>query len=152
MPRISTASRLQAQAGHPDDCDCCQAAAPAQQNIEELAFLKSACSAAKAGDLDKLRRCIEKQPASVHGDGSGGGPLHRCDAACAGNQSIDHRVLDPFLQHLTWMCAAQVTAATRRSFTPPGRATSTWCDSCCRTVSFEKTPVLQLRVHAHERS
>lgn len=72
MPRISTVSRQPAQKGHPENCDCCKAATPAQQNLEELAFLKSACAAAKAGNIEKLRRCIEKQPSSLHSDGSGG--------------------------------------------------------------------------------
>ena len=40
----------------------------------------SACSAAQNGDVEKLRRCIERNAACVHHDGVGGGsgytPLH----------------------------------------------------------------------------
>jgi Ankyrin repeat len=72
MPRIATGRSDTAQQEHPADCQCCRTAAPAQQSLDELAFTKSACAAAKSGNHEQLKRLIDKQPACVHWDGCGG--------------------------------------------------------------------------------
>ena len=61
------------QAQHPADCDCCAQPTPAGQSIEELDFLRSACTLAQAGNQPRLAAFIEAHPASVNEDGCGGG-------------------------------------------------------------------------------
>ena len=78
MPRIASRTPKVAQQQHPVDCQCCRASAPAQQSLDELAFAKSACAAAKSGDVEKLRRLINKEPRCVHSDGCGG--VRRCES------------------------------------------------------------------------
>lgn len=72
MPRITLGAREAAQQEHPADCQCCRASTPAQQSLDELAFAKSACAAAKSGDVEKLKRLIDREPACVHSDGCRG--------------------------------------------------------------------------------
>jgi len=43
------------------------------QNIEELRFLKSACSAAHKGDVKRLAELIAKHPECISDDGVAGG-------------------------------------------------------------------------------
>ena len=57
---------------HPENCDCCVRPLPAQQGLHELDFLKSACSAAKSGNIEKLRKCISLNRDCVNSDGAGG--------------------------------------------------------------------------------
>jgi len=51
-----------------------------EQSIEELDFLRSACSAAQNGETDKLRRMLKRNSHHLHTDGGDGGsgytPLH----------------------------------------------------------------------------
>lgn len=53
---------------------------PYDQPLEEMEFLRSACSAAQRGELDKLTRMLQRKPHLVDGDGVGGNsgytPLH----------------------------------------------------------------------------
>ena len=68
------------QCSHPASCQCASHPAPASQSLDELGFLKSACSAAQSGNLDRLSKLVEAHPDAVHTDGSGGTsgytPLH----------------------------------------------------------------------------
>ena len=61
--------------GHDDD-----EGTPYDQPLEEMEFLRSACSAAQRGELDKLTRMLARKPHLVDGDGVGGNsgytPLH----------------------------------------------------------------------------
>jgi hypothetical protein len=43
--------------GHDDD-----EGTPYDQTLEEVEFVRSACAAAQQGDLDKLRRMLERKP------------------------------------------------------------------------------------------
>lgn len=54
-------------------CQCHTRAAPATQNLEEIGFLKSACSAAQKGDVQRLADLLAKHPGSVGDDGVSGG-------------------------------------------------------------------------------
>ena len=62
-------------------CDCQHAPTGLEQSVEELDFVRSACSAAQNGETEKLRRMLDRNP-GVHlfsdgGDGSSGyTPLH----------------------------------------------------------------------------
>ena len=64
----------------PDGCDHTHMPTGLEQSLEEMEFARSACSAAQAGDLEKLRRCLERNPAAVYHDGGSGRtgytPLH----------------------------------------------------------------------------
>ena len=53
-------------------CACCSQAIPGQQNLNELAFLKSACAAAQQGNISKLQRILHDHPTAVADDGVGG--------------------------------------------------------------------------------
>lgn len=53
-------------------CECHTKAAPASQNLEELGFLKSACSAAQKGDVHRLAELLTKHPSAVSDDGTSG--------------------------------------------------------------------------------
>ena len=65
---------------HPASCQCAIHGTPVSQSIDELGFLKSACSAAQSGDLARLDRLITAHPDALHTDGVGGTsgytPLH----------------------------------------------------------------------------
>lgn len=65
------------QTQHPADCDCCAQPTPAGQSIEELDFLRSACTLAQAGNQTRLAAFIDAHPACVNEDGCGGGLLIR---------------------------------------------------------------------------
>lgn len=58
----------------------CFASCTATQGLDEVEFARSACQAAAAGHVDKLRRMLERSPDAVHSDGgkgtSGYTPLH----------------------------------------------------------------------------
>jgi hypothetical protein len=60
--------------------ECAHEPTGLEQSLDEMEFARSACSAAQAGDVERLRRCIERNAACVHHDGVGGGsgytPLH----------------------------------------------------------------------------
>ena len=56
----------------PRACECHTSGAPASQNLEELGFLKSACSAAQKGDVQRLAELLVKHPSSVSDDGVSG--------------------------------------------------------------------------------
>lgn len=64
---------------HGTDCACCFPTAAAQ-SLDEVAFETSICHAASVGDIGRVRRLLEKNPASVHSDGKNGDsgytPLH----------------------------------------------------------------------------
>ena len=53
---------------HGVDCACC-ATATASQNLDEVAFSRSAAAAAQSGDYFRLKSVIERQPAQLHDDG-----------------------------------------------------------------------------------
>ena len=53
-------------------CQCHKRAPPAVQSLDELDFLKSACSAAQKGNVIKLRSLLQRHPHFVHDDGVGG--------------------------------------------------------------------------------
>ena len=55
-------------------CQCYGHAAPARQNLEEVKFLKSACSAAQINDLKRLAKLLAKTPGSINDDGVAGSP------------------------------------------------------------------------------
>lgn len=80
MPRV----------GHKVDCTCCPGPTPAAQSLDEVAFSRSACAAAMAGNQAKLADLISKNPAALHDDGcqgnSGFTPLHY--AARAGHAEV----------------------------------------------------------------
>lgn len=66
--------------GHPASCQCAIHGAPASQTLDELDFLKSACSAAQTGNLERLDKLTAKNSAALFMDGAGGSsgytPLH----------------------------------------------------------------------------
>ncbi|GIL66184.1 hypothetical protein Vafri_19793, partial [Volvox africanus] len=51
--------------GPRDTCDCALSATGTEQSLEELEYSRSACSAAQDGDVAKLRRILQRNPASV---------------------------------------------------------------------------------------
>ena len=53
-------------------CSCHRKAQPASQSLEEVDFLKSACSAAQKGDTARLKHLVAKRPSLVDEDGAGG--------------------------------------------------------------------------------
>ena len=53
-------------------CSCHKKAQPASQSLEELDFLKSACSAAQKGDTARLKHLLAKHPMLINEDGAGG--------------------------------------------------------------------------------
>ena len=55
-------------------CQCHGRVAPASQNLEEVRFLKSACSAAQRNDLKRLAKLLETMPGSINDDGVAGSP------------------------------------------------------------------------------
>ena len=71
----------------PSGCACCPTQNCLQQSPVELEFARSACAAALNNDLATLRRRIDKNPNTLHMDGTGRKnsytPLHY--AARAGN-------------------------------------------------------------------
>ena len=64
----------------PDGCDHTHPPTGLEQSLEEMEFTRSACSAAQAGDLERVRRMIDRNPGCVHHDGAGNNsgytPLH----------------------------------------------------------------------------
>lgn len=65
----------------PDGCDHTHPPTGLEQSLDEMEFTRSACSAAQAGDIDKLQRCLDRNPGAVYHDGvadgrSGYTPLH----------------------------------------------------------------------------
>ena len=67
---LMTASSMDCH-GH-RKCSYHAKAAPASQNLDELRFLKSACSAAQRGDVKRLATILAKSPESVNDDGVAG--------------------------------------------------------------------------------
>jgi hypothetical protein len=55
---------------HEANCLCCSPAFA--QSLDELAFERSAASAAQRGDLRKVQDLIERKPSLLHDDGQGG--------------------------------------------------------------------------------
>ena len=55
-------------------CQCHGRAAPASQSLEEVRFLKSACSAAQRNDLKRLAKLLKTMPGSINDDGVAGSP------------------------------------------------------------------------------
>ena len=51
------------------ECQCYKNPVPGAQSLEELSFLKSACSAAQQGNLTKLQDILAKRPGAVNSDG-----------------------------------------------------------------------------------
>ncbi|KAF8059383.1 ANKRD39 [Scenedesmus sp. PABB004] len=110
-----------ADCGHtgPEACACAGRAGPAQQGLDELEFVRSACHYAATGALERLERVLAARPDALHGDGAGGGsgytPLHY--AARAGQL----KAVQLLLRH-----GAAVDAATRAGgATPLQRAAHT---------------------------
>ena len=66
------ASGMASEHAHPPTCQCALHKPPAVQSLDELDFLKSACSAAQTGNLARLERLITAHPEAVHADGAGG--------------------------------------------------------------------------------
>lgn len=66
---------------HGVSCDCCTPAAAAQ-NLDEVAFAKSAAAAAQAGNFFRVKALIARNPAAVHDDGYGGA----CSGLCQGQK------------------------------------------------------------------
>ena len=64
----------------PDGCDHTHPPTGLEQSLEEMEFARSACSAATAGDMEKLRRIVERNPGALYHDGVAGRtgytPLH----------------------------------------------------------------------------
>ena len=64
----------------PDGCDHTHMPTGLEQSLEEMEFTRSACTAAQTGELAKLQRMIERNPAAMYHDGSTGRtgytPLH----------------------------------------------------------------------------
>jgi hypothetical protein len=64
----------------PDGCDHTHAPTGLEQSLDEMEYTRSACSAAQNGEVDKLRRLLERNPGAVYHDGadgrSGYTPLH----------------------------------------------------------------------------
>mmetsp|Transcript_28131 Transcript_28131/g.72942 ORF Transcript_28131/g.72942 Transcript_28131/m.72942 type:complete len:185 (-) Transcript_28131:169-723(-) len=85
---------------HPLDCACCATQQATAESLEELEFLRSACTAAQLGQTERLKRILERRPDCVHSDGTGapngGGtgytPLHY--AARAGHVAGVRLLLD----------------------------------------------------------
>lgn len=61
--------------GHnePGECSCVSGRTAAAQSLEELDFEHSACNAALKGDLEKVKRIIQKRPSQLESDG-----VHHC--------------------------------------------------------------------------
>ncbi len=57
-------------------CQCHQQVLPAVQSLDELDFLKSACSAAQKGDVHRLNDLLKRHAESVDDDGVGGDTRH----------------------------------------------------------------------------
>ena len=45
----------------PDGCDHTHPPTGLEQSLDELEFARSACAAAGAGEVEKLRRCLERR-------------------------------------------------------------------------------------------
>lgn len=64
----------------PDGCDHTHMPTGLEQSLAEMEFARSACAAATNGDVEKLRKSLERNPGAVFHDGAGGGsgytPLH----------------------------------------------------------------------------
>ncbi len=74
---------------HAEGCACCSHAAPGQQSLDELAFLKSACAAAQHGNVGKLERILRDHPTAVSNDGVGGVPPCMRAYCCNATQLAD---------------------------------------------------------------
>lgn len=59
-------------------CQCHKQVLPASQSLDELDFLKSACSAAQKGDVHRLRHLLGRHAESVDDDGVRGDMSHEC--------------------------------------------------------------------------
>lgn len=72
------------------NCQCHGHAAPASQNLEEVRFLRSACSAAQMNDLKRLAKLLAKSPGSIDDDGiAGSSNFNRmCAALKGGTESV----------------------------------------------------------------
>lgn len=63
-----------------DACNCYATPSATAQSLEELDFMRSACSAAQRGQVELLQRLLARNPAAVRSDGAGDSsgytPLH----------------------------------------------------------------------------
>lgn len=61
-------------------CNCVARPSGVSESLDELGFLRSACSAAQLGQLDKLAGILQRNPSAAHSDGGSGAsgytPLH----------------------------------------------------------------------------
>ncbi|KAK9863513.1 hypothetical protein WJX84_008153 [Apatococcus fuscideae] len=104
--------------GHPASCRCALHGAPASQSLDELDFLKSACSAAQTGNLERLDRLTASNPAALLTDGSGGNsgytPLHY--AARAGQDQAVELLLQRGAEVNRQTTAGRATALHRAAY------------------------------------
>lgn len=62
---------------HAPDCKCCHGPQAGAQSLDELSFQKSACAAAQAGNCERLRELLAKNPRLVDSDGVQGASILR---------------------------------------------------------------------------
>lgn len=110
MPRIRKCD--------PGGCDCCITATPFAQSLDEVAFQRSACTAAQAGNCDRLKTLLGKDPALLHADGAGGTsgytPLHY--AARSGQVAAVRLLLDAGANPNKQTTAGKATSLHRAAF------------------------------------
>lgn len=111
----------------PDGCLHTHPPTGLEQSLEELEFARSACNAAAMGDLESLRKCVQRNPGSVYHDGASGStgytPLHY--AARGG-----HNECIAFLLQSN----ASVLARTQGGATPLMRAAFAGHAAACATL------------------
>ena len=59
-------------AAHGHNCGCATVYTSMDQTLDEIGFMKSACSAARYGNIEKLETILRKDPGVVHADGANG--------------------------------------------------------------------------------
>ena len=67
MPRVLVPSCPD----HPPGCKCHHSTTGTEQGLDELDFLRSACAAAQAGNVVKLKGLLDRRPDQIHSDGTG---------------------------------------------------------------------------------
>lgn len=54
-------------------CKCCSKPAATAQSLDEVSFLRSACTASQFGDTEKLKSLIARNSDVIHTDGTSEG-------------------------------------------------------------------------------